>query len=123
MKLLVACAVFVAQGAFAITGNEALQSLTGSSERLQYLQFYAKGLVDAEIAVKINAEPASKSGAKFIVPFCTPAGSTPVQAAMIIENHLRRSPENNHLDLYFVARRALVNAWPCPEYGAAIGSK
>lgn len=99
MKLVAIFFALGAQGAFAITGNDALQNLTGSSQRLEYLQFYAKGLVDAEVAVKLNAEPARDSGAKFVVPFCTPKGSTPIQAAMIIENHMRRHPENNHLDL------------------------
>jgi hypothetical protein len=103
------------QSAFAISGNDALEHFTGSYDKLLYFQTYAKGVVDSESAVSINAGPAAQSGSKYIRPFCMPRAATTQQAAMIIESYMRRNPAGNHLDLYLITRRALTEAWPCSD--------
>lgn len=115
MKLFAASLLLVAiQSAHAMTGNDVLSKVLNNPDGSLYIQFYVKGLIDSEPAVRINSRGASQVGG-FIRPFCMPAGGTTQQATLIVENHLRRNPENNQLDFYLVARRALLNAWPCTD--------
>lgn len=99
---------------YAMTGNEAIELLVVGGDSLR-LQIYANGVIDAEAAVKINASKARKAGAEYVRPFCMPPKGSIAQAASIIEMRLKSRPETNHLDLYIIARRALLDAWPCSD--------
>lgn len=114
MRFLSVLLAFTATNAMALTGNQALEQVLKYDEGRLYLQFYVKGVIDNETAVRINAAGAAKVG-RFIRPFCMPAGATTEQANLIVENQLRRKPENNHLDFYLIVRRALLDAWPCTD--------
>lgn len=101
---------------YALTGNQAVQFMTGTEQKETHLLAYANGVVDQEIVVRENAKAAALAGAtKYIVPFCMPSTASISQAAQIIKRELLSKPENNHESLLLVSRIALTKAWPCTD--------
>ncbi len=99
-----------------MTGIQALEVFTGSTDARQMMAIYVMGVMHAETAIKINAAMAEKAGADwYIKPICIPPAASAVQGASIVEKALRSNPERNHEDFYVLARRALQTAWPCEQ--------
>jgi hypothetical protein len=101
--------------ASAMTGNQAIELMTGNRDADLHLSTYSKAIMDAEGVVRFNTASVTP-GADIITPFCTPNAASAAQAAAIVRKELLSHPENNHQDLYIIARRALLKAWPCAEY-------
>lgn len=112
-NVLLAGIVAVSGSAWCITGNQALEVFPHPDPTRNIFIPYAMGMMDAEIAVRINWRIATKGGEWALKPYCPPSGATYVQGGQIIEGELRRFPEKNHEDLGVIARRAFTKAWPC----------
>jgi hypothetical protein len=110
MKSVIVALVMAPWSAFAITGNQAIDVMTGSPDADLHLSTYTQGLFDGEVVARMNARYAAEAGAGFIKPFCPPSGASVMQGAAVIRKELLTRPENNHEDLLLISRRALVNA-------------
>lgn len=110
---MLVCAASASAGA--VTGNQALQLMTGSDDKDLYLSTYAMAFQDQEYVVRLNAKGAFINGATFMWPFCVPNSASVQQVAAVIRKELFTSPENNHQDLGRISRTALTKAWRCTE--------
>lgn len=115
IRYFFSCAVCLAHsGALAISGNQALELMTGSDRKDLLLSTYVAALFDQEIVVRMNAKAMIQKGGDVPVwPFCPPPAASAQQGASVIRNALRNDPANNHEDLLLIARRAFSNAWEC----------
>lgn len=114
-RMLAAAACLACFEAGALTGNQALEAMTGSREAEAYFAAYMLGMTDAEFAARLNGIEALASGGKPLPTFCPPAGANASQTAAMVIKELKASPENNHEELFVIARRTLLRAWPCDD--------
>ena len=117
-RLVIFCACIAASTAsMAITGNQAIDSMTGSPQKDNYLLAYTSALFDQELALRMNTNQLVIHKLDVpIWPFCPPPGANAVQGAAVLRNALFGDPANNHQELIVIARTAFKKVGECsPE--------
>lgn len=100
----------VAGRSMAFTGNDLWQS-AGPMDDLAFMS-YVRGVADAS-RLSDAGFPWAVDGVGAATKYCLPRGADFLQAADIVRNFLRDSPQLRHMPAVTLVDRALRDAWPC----------